>query len=117
MRLTSDQFERALMALARRSGSKRGGGDERRSDPRVQAAGIVVLTPENADDIPIHARLRDISRGGVGFSHHTGLVKGCRMTVRLHATAGTETQPIRCEVRHCEQTGDNAFLIGIAFLD
>lgn len=76
-----------------------------------------MLIPENADDVPIHARLRDISRGGVGFSHHSGLPRGRRMTLHLSTTAGAELKPVRCEVRHCEQTGDNAFLIGVSFLD
>ena len=114
MRLTSNQFERILLTLTRQAG--RGGGEDHRTDPRVPADGIVLLIPEDADDVPIHARLRDISRGGVGFSHHSGLPRGRRMTLHLPAGTGEQPDPVRCEVRHCEQTGENAFLIGVSFL-
>jgi hypothetical protein len=122
MRLTSEQFERLLLALARRSGGGGGGVhgdlDERRSEPRVPADGVVVMTPENANGIPIHARLRNLSRGGLGFSHHSSLPRGRRMTLRLPGWGGDDDpEQLRCEVRHCELTGEDMFTIGVSFLD
>src|SRR4051794_23102414 len=82
MPLTSDQFASALLAILRQQ-PLAGTVAEQRREPRVSVTGMVVLTSDDSDDPPIHARLKDISRGGVGFTHHAGLPKGRRMILHL----------------------------------
>ena len=113
MPLTSDQFASALLALLRQQPSA-GAGAEQRREPRISVTGLVVLTADGSDVPPIHARLKDISRGGVGFTHHSGLPKGRRMILHLPSSEG-QPRSVPCEVRHCTLVRDELYLIGVAF--
>jgi hypothetical protein len=112
MALTSDQFARSLIALLRQR--PHDPAAEQRREPRVPVTGVVVLTADGSDQPPIHARLKDISRGGVGFMHHTGLARGRRMILHLPSSEG-ESRSVPCEVRHCTLVRDELYLIGVAF--
>jgi PilZ domain len=113
MPLTSDQFVGALNTLLRQPS---GSGAEQRREPRVSVSGVVLLTAEDSDEPPIHAHLKDLSRGGVGFTHHAGLAKGRRLRLHLPSAEG-EPHTVRCEVRHCSLVRDGLYLIGVVFLD
>src|SRR6059036_1437219 len=113
MPLTSDQFVSALMALLRQPDRL---GAEQRREPRISVTGVAVLTAEGSDEPPIHARLKDISRGGIGFTHHAGLAKGRRMVLHLPVAEG-KPRSVPCEVRHCTLVRDGLYLIGVAFPD
>jgi len=113
MPLTSDQFASALLVLLRQPDRP---GAEQRLEPRISVTGAVLLTADGSDEPPIHARLKDISRGGIGFTHHAGLAKGRRLILHLPSSDG-ESRSVPCEVRHCTMIRDGLFLIGVAFAE
>jgi hypothetical protein len=110
MLLSQDRFERAVALLRQRVGER-----EARRVPRVPIRGTVsaVLEP---DARPIPVNLRDISRGGFGFSHHDAIPKGREVLMEL-PTSPEESEWLRCVVRHCAQIKPDMFLIGVEFAD
>jgi c-di-GMP-binding flagellar brake protein YcgR len=111
MSLTLELFEQVLLALLRQ-----GGHSERRREPRIPITGLVLLTPDGADDPPIQARLTDISRGGAGLTHHAALRQGSRLIIHL-PLPDADPQPVRCEVRHCDLIRESSYFIGVAFVE
>jgi hypothetical protein len=113
MLLTQDRFERAIVLLMQRAGDREG-----RRVPRVPMRGTVaaVLKPEDAGGGPVPVGLRDLSRGGLGFTHHAAVVKGRPVLVELPASP-ERSEWLRCVVRHCEQIKPDMFLVGVEFAD
>src|SRR5438105_3429586 len=105
MELSGEQFESIVNGLlAHRQPS------EGRRAPRlnIRADVEIIVHPDKAKPETWRIQLQDVSRGGVGFAHHTALSKADLFALRLPTNTGTH-MTVLCVVRHCHQITANFF--------
>jgi PilZ domain-containing protein len=118
MQLSSEHFERIVLAL--RSDGSNGNGREKRRQPRVglRAAVTVVEHAQRAKSLRTTSILRDVSREGLGIQHCREIKIGERFLVQFPSVGGA-LQSYLCTARRCQPvTKDSleAFHIGATFV-
>ena len=110
MELSAEQLRELVEAIQAQT------GHDRRRFPRFSVRGTVMLV---ADPLrpgqPIAVAVRDVSNGGLSFTHHEGLRTGRQLAIRFTDGSGAPRM-IGCEVKYCGCLGDNHFLIGVEFV-
>jgi hypothetical protein len=109
MRLSAEMFNEIVEALR----SDRKGDRDKRIEPRVGMAGeanLVSIRPDGKR-IVSRVRVRDISRGGIGFCANTKFGKDQRIIIQLQSS---HSEPIWliCIAAHCRRLEVDRYAIG-----
>ena len=114
MRLTAELLVDMLRDLRADSpGTRARSGQSRRRLPRIGVRLQMTILPLDGDREmqQVTVRVRDIGRGGFGFTHNTPLQPGQQFLVELPRQIGGTTW-ILGEVNRCEEQAGGTCLIG-----
>ena len=111
MSLSAEELDGVIEGLITAAGHEGG----LRRTPRVSLRGAATAFPVQGDGAGFPIKVRDVSRGGLAFTHNAPLAVGTPLTVRLPLPNDAEPLRLTCHVRHCRQAKPGLFTIGAAF--
>ena len=112
MSLSAEELDGVIEGLITAAGHEGG----LRRTPRVSLRGAATAFPVQGDAAGGFAiKVRDVSRGGLGFTLDRAIAVGTPLTVGLPLPADAEPLRLTCHVRHCRQVRPGLYAVGAAF--